>query len=567
MHEIKVAHDLSPETRVQEMQDRVFDATDVLIDRQPVARALIDHRLIIASGRVAQEIPRRVDEGVHRVRFAARGFATARAIDLIERRRLGKRITAAIGHQIFRQHHRQVRIRHRHFTAVFAMDERDRTSPVTLTRNTPIAQAELNALAAETFGLECCRDRRIGSREVEPGELTGIHGDTRLAVTLLPRRERLLVRAIGRTNHGHDVDVVLERKREIAFIVRRHTHNRAFAITHQHIVGDPHRDKLAGEGVHHMQAGRQTFLLHGGDIRLHGAAASTLVDEGLQRRILRSRSECERMLGGYRHEGHTEEGVDARREYFERSIACHQRARIVGKRETNLGAFAATDPVGLHRTHALRPAVESRQITEQLIRIGGDVEVVHRDLALLDERTRPPTTTIDHLLVGKHGLIDRIPIDDAGALVGDALLAHPQEQPLVPAVVGRITGGDLAIPIDREAERLQLFFHVGDVVARPLRRRHAIGHGGILGRQTEGVPTHRLQHVLALHARKAREHIADGVVAHMSHVQATRGVREHREAVELLARRILLGGEAALGVPMLLCRALDDRRLVTLIHL
>ena len=74
---------------------------------------------------------------------------------------------------------------------------------------------------------------------------------------------------------------------------------------------------------------------------------------------------------------------------------------------------------------------------------------------------------------------------------------------------------------------LQLPLHVGDVVAGPLRRRHAVRHRRVLGRQTERVPAHRLQHVAALHAHEARQHVADGVVAHVPHVQAPARVREH----------------------------------------
>ncbi len=131
-------------------------------------------------------------------------------------------------------------------------------------------------------------------------------------------------------------------------------------------------------------------------------------------------------------------------------------------------------------------------------------EVVHRDLALLDERAGAPAAAVDDLLVGEHGLVDRIPVHDAGLAVRDALLEHAQEQPLVPAVVRRIAGGDLARPVEGEAQRLQLALHVGDVVARPLGRRHAVLDGRVLGRQAEGIPAHGLQHDLALHhARSA----------------------------------------------------------------
>ena len=62
-----------------------------------------------------------------------------------------------------------------------------------------------------------------------------------------------------------------------------------------------------------------------------------------------------------------------------------------------------------------------------------------------------------------------------------------------------------------------------------------IRHGRILGRQTECVPTHGLQHVPAVHAHESREHIADGVIAHVPHVQAAARIGKHGQAIILLA--------------------------------
>ena len=72
-----------------------------------------------------------------------------------------------------------------------------------------------------------------------------------------------------------------------------------------------------------------------------------------------------------------------------------------------------------------------------------------------------------------------------------------------------------------------------------LRRRHAVLHRRVLGRQAERVPAHRHQHVHAGHAQLARQHVVDGVVAHMAHVQPAARVRQHRAGVELRPARVL----------------------------
>ena len=73
--------------------------------------------------------------------------------------------------------------------------------------------------------------------------------------------------------------------------------------------------------------------------------------------------------------------------------------------------------------------------------------------------------------------------------------------------------------------------------------------GGVLRRQAEGVPAHRVQHVETAHALEPREEIADGVDADVAHVNAARGVREHLEAVELRAARVFDGAELFALVP------------------
>ena len=87
--------------------------------------------------------------------------------------------------------------------------------------------------------------------------------------------------------------------------------------------------------------------------------------------------------------------------------------------------------------HALGPAGHLVEAGEELLGVVGDPEVVTRDLALLDHRAGAPAAAVDHLLVGEHGLVDRVPVDDLRLAIGDAALEHAQEQPLVPLVVRR----------------------------------------------------------------------------------------------------------------------------------
>ena len=62
---------------------------------------------------------------------------------------------------------------------------------------------------------------------------------------------------------------------------------------------------------------------------------------------------------------------------------------------------------------------------------------------------------------------------------------------------------------------------------------HALGHRGILRRQPERIPAHRMQHGEALRPLVARDHVAQRVVAHVAHVDPAGRIGKHLEHVVL----------------------------------
>ena len=93
---------------------------------------------------------------------------------------------------------------------------------------------------------------------------------------------------------------------------------------------------------------------------------------------------------------------------------------------------------------------------EQLLGEIGDLEEPLAELAPLDQRARAPAAAVDHLLVGEHGHVDRVPIDLALLAIDQARLVKVEEQRLLVAVISGLAGGELAAPVEREAEPLQL---------------------------------------------------------------------------------------------------------------
>ena len=92
--EAHVEQHLGDEARVQQVQDGVLDAADVGVDGRPACRPPRDEKASVGVVRreEAQEVPRAVDEGVHRVGVAQRGLAGLR---IGRRHPLGRRRPAA----------------------------------------------------------------------------------------------------------------------------------------------------------------------------------------------------------------------------------------------------------------------------------------------------------------------------------------------------------------------------------------------------------------------------------------------------------------------------------------
>jgi len=137
------------------------------------------------------------------------------------------------------------------------------------------------------------------------------------------------------------------------------------------------------------------------------------------------------------------------------------------------------------------------------------------------------------LLGSQDGLAGVTPVHRRGSAVGQALTIEHQEEKLVPAVVGRIGGVDLAVPVVGTAQQIQLVAVIGRILPCTVRRVGLPHHRFILSRQAKGVPSHGMQHSLTLHPVEARDDIGSHVVAPVTDAQpGARWVREEVQAVE-----------------------------------
>ena len=237
------------------------------------------------------------------------------------------------------------------------------------------------------------------------------------------------------------------------------------------------------------------------------------------------------MLWREDHVGRAEECVRACREDF-------HFARRIFDLEFNQGSLATADPVSLEKFDALRP-IESIESIQEALGEGGDAEHPLAERTALDRESSDFALAVDDFLVGQHGAELRTPVHrhfgDIGEAHGVGIIAgvggdgfglarrgvepgvvELEENPLRPSEVAWVCGADFAIPVVAETHGLELTAEVVDIAGRGHARVLARFDGVLLGGESEGVPTHGMEHIEALHAVEARKDVCGGVSLDMA---------------------------------------------------
>ena len=200
----EVAHHARPEARIQQVQDGVLDAADVLIHRQPVVGARIDHRRVVVGAGDSAGNTRTNRRRYPWCRFrAARRRRTSGQLHSKKRGVLASGLPLPSGTRSSGSTHRQILVRHRHVAAGGAVDDRDRAAPVALARDAPVAQALLHVLRAQALAARA--PRRWHPRPPRKSSPANSPEFTEHAVLAHRRpataRARVVVGAAGRAHH------------------------------------------------------------------------------------------------------------------------------------------------------------------------------------------------------------------------------------------------------------------------------------------------------------------------------------------------------------------------------
>ena len=559
----------------------MLDAADVVIDGHPTVGSLAgEGQLGVVRIGIAQVIPAGAGKGVHGIGLALGRAAADRAGSLVELLALGEGL-AGTQVQVLGQRHRQLILGHGHDAAVLAVDGRDGVAPIALTGNKPVAQTELDLTTTAAHGLEVGHDRSLALgvlATAHTGVLAGLDERALGSVGAIPV-DGLGMEGIDGLTVGldgsavivvqddrHDRQVVLAGEFKVALVTAGNGHDGTGAVVGNDVVGNPHGNLLAVDGVYHIASGKGTVLLEGALGTLDGRDVLGVLDDlGHGLLVLRALDELMQagVLGSQDKEGHAKERIGTRGEDGDLAlVALDGLAILVAQGKVDLGALGATDPVGLHLLDALGPAGELLQIVEQLLGVLGNLEVPLLQVALLRLSAAAPALALGDLLVGQNGLAGGAPVDRVLLAVDQALFPQLLKNPLTPAIVVGAAGLDHAIQIVGEAHALHRGERLVHVLIRPGGSLRVVLDGGVLGGQAKGIEADGVQHVVAAHTGLTGHGIADGVVARVAHVQVARRIWEHLEHVLLGLASVGVDGKEVGVLPGLHPLGLNGLRVV-----
>ena len=198
-----------------------------------------------------------------------------------------------------------------------------------------------------------------------------------------------------------------------------------------------------------------------------------------------------------------------------------------------------TDPFFLHGLDIFRPVRQFIEIVDQPVGIVGNFEIPLGQFAFDHRGIASLAFAVDHLFVGQNGFIFGTPVNQPRLAVCQPLFEQLNEHPLRPFVIFGTAGDNLARPVKRYADLLQGFAGDFDIVIGPVLGMKFALNRGSFRRKTECVPSERMQDVLAEHHMISGDRVADYIIAKVSHVNITGGIREHDQHVEFIPVRFV----------------------------
>ena len=234
-----VAKGFHKKSRIEQMQDGVFNSADVLVNGHPVASPFpVEGSLVEVGAGVSGEVPGGFHEGVHGIRLAPRIAPAFRACGRVERLVDGQGGAAVFQElDIERKHNGQVLLGDRHDTALLTVNDQEWARPSSAAAKCPNRGAGTERSVLQALFLPGTRLSRCGrlaeSIPVNSPESTKTPSSSNACVRSFGQRDFLCLS----TFYDYlDRQAVFFRKLEVALVVRRDRHDRACAVGHDNKV-------------------------------------------------------------------------------------------------------------------------------------------------------------------------------------------------------------------------------------------------------------------------------------------------------------------------------------------
>ena len=399
----------------------MLNAANVLIDGHPAVNLSGIKRFfrVVWIG-ITHVVPRRARKSIHRVSFAVSRL-TAFRTRCFRKAFMRCQSFPRCKVNIFRKHNGKIFFRNGNQTAIIAINSRNRIAPITLARNKPIAQTELNGFTTATLSFKISNDgiyrwrvlaayeARVFSR-LNQNTFIGISSIpiNRINLSFLNAIEFREQRVILVQDDRNDRQIILTCKFEVALVTARNRHYRTSTVIAHDVVGNPNRNLVAIDRVNHIAARESTMLF---TIALRAFNRTYFCGrfyEGVHCLfIFRTLNELLNQ-GAFRckqEKATTKERIGARGKNRNNVVFCRvfwSVSLLVTKNEIYFSTLRATNPVCLHLLNAFRPAIELIKIIQKLLSVIGDFEIPLRKITLFNGTVATPTLTFGNLFVGQN---------------------------------------------------------------------------------------------------------------------------------------------------------------------
>ena len=437
--------------------------------------------------------------------------------------------------------------------------DRERFSPVTLTAEYGIAQSVVDLYSTQSVLCNVCLRCSYGilyGKSVELQLAVGELCNRRVCHDTLFCIEALLAYIASFDKRAY-LNAKMLCEGIVTAVVCRNGHDSSCSVSRKYIVADPYRYLFSCDRVYRIRAGEDS-----GDVAVyHTFTLCTFlctVEISLYSLFLSFCSKlCDKLAFRSKdHECNAEYGIGACCEYSEFNIA-------ILYVELHLCTFAASYPVTLCLLQGIGP-VYSFKAVEQSLCIGRYPKAPLLHLLLYDRIASTLRNTIYNLVVGKHCSECRAPVDhclveecnspvhqclllcnfahsvplfgcylnisgacgihacttllaqnlnksgyrlSALCLVVVVAVEHFYECPLCPVIVACIACPYLAVPVEAEANLVELLSVAVDILFCCNCRMLSCLYGILLCRKSVCVISHRVKHVISLKAFETCENI------------------------------------------------------------